>query len=157
MKTSSTRSTLFCQSTTFDQMSCARRIPNMDTANSYFAGSCLKVMQQQNLYSYTICLGNQWIYLYWHSCSESLETACDLKWYLYIMWLQGSALDMSQKQGCTVQIKLLTKEVTNYQLIGIAFKLTVIPWNPLWILVCFGGKILRWPEIQEIWTGLPTI
>lgn len=70
------------------------------------------------------------------------------------MWLQGSALGMSQKQGCTVQIKLLTKEVTNYQLIGIAFKLTVVPWNPLWILVCFGGKILRWPEIQEIWTGL---
>lgn len=56
MKTSSTRSTLFCQSTTFGQMGCARRIPNMDTANSYFAGSCWKVMQQQNLYSYTICL-----------------------------------------------------------------------------------------------------
>jgi len=70
------------------------------------------------------------------------------------MCLQGSALSMSQKQGCKVQIKLLTEEVANYQLIGIAFNLTVIPWNPLWILVRFGGKTLRWPEMQEIWVKL---
>lgn len=44
-----------------------------------------------------------------------------------MMCLQGSALGMSQKQGCKVQIKPLTKEVTNYQLIGIAFKVSVKP------------------------------
>lgn len=59
--------------------------------------------------------------------SDLLEAAYDFKLYLYIMCLQGSSLGMSQKQGCKVQIKQLTKEVTNYQLIGIAFKLTVIP------------------------------
>lgn len=62
-------------------------------------------------------------YIYTGRGSESLEAACDFKLYLYIMCLQGSALDMSQKQGCKVQIKPLTKEVTNYQLIRIAFKL----------------------------------
>lgn len=65
-------------------------------------------------------------YIYTGRGSESLEAACDFKLYLYIMCLQVQ-LWVSQKQGCKVQIKQLTKEVTNYQLIGIAFKLTVIP------------------------------
>lgn len=37
----------------------------------------------------------------------------------------GFSPGMSQKQGCRVEIKHLTKEVSNYQLIGIASKLTV--------------------------------
>lgn len=90
---------MFCQSAASDQANCAERIPDTDAAKGGFAGSCWKVMQQKNLCSYTVCLVGKSVTIYTGRGSESLEAACDLKLCLCIMCLQGSALDMSQKQG----------------------------------------------------------
>lgn len=148
---------MFCQSAASDQANSARGIPDTDTAKGGFVGFFWKVMQQKNLCSYTVCLVGK-------SVTISILAGALSHWrllvilnYIYILCVCRVQLWVSQKQGCKVQIKQLTKEVANYQLIGIAFKLTVIPWNPLWICSCFGENTLRWPEIKQIWTGLQVI
>lgn len=118
---------MFCQSAASDEANCAERIPDTDTAKGGFAGSLEGDAAEKFVLIHCMPGGEISDYIYTGRGSESLEAACDFKLYLYIMCLQGSALDMSQKQGCKVQIKPLTEEVTNYQLIGIALKLTVIP------------------------------